>query len=40
MIWINEAAQEPQSEFGYGIPNLKRSTERADYKVWKACQTG
>jgi opacity protein-like surface antigen len=40
VIWINEAAQEPQSEFGYGIPNLKRSTERADYKVWKACQTG
>ena len=21
-------------------PNLNRSTERADYKVWKACQTG
>lgn len=39
-IWINEATQEPQSEFAYGVPNLKRSTERADYKVWKACQTG
>ncbi len=39
-IWINEAADEPRSEFAYGVPNLKRSTERADYKVWKACQTG
>lgn len=39
-IWINEAPDEPRSEFLYGIPNLKRSTERADYKVWKACQTG
>jgi hypothetical protein len=40
VVWINEAAQEPRSEFLYGVPNLNRSTERAEYKVWKACQTG
>ena len=39
-VWINEAPDEAYSEFVWGNPNLKRSTERADYQAWKACQKG
>lgn len=39
-IWINEAESEPNSAFNYGDPNVRRSTERADFQTWKACQKG
>lgn len=40
VVWINEGPQEEQSLFNYGDPLVKRSNEREDYKVWKACQKG
>lgn len=40
VLWINEAPTEPNSYFGYGLSNVRRSTERADYQAWKACQKG
>lgn len=39
-VWVNEAANNAYSPFVWGNPNLKRSTERADYQAWKACQKG
>jgi len=39
-VWINEAPQEPNSAFVYGAAQLRRSAERDDYKIWKACQKG
>ena len=39
-VWINEAPDEAYSEFVWGNPNLKRSNDRPDYQVWKACQKG
>jgi hypothetical protein len=39
-VWINESPQNGYSEFVWGNPSLKRSTERADYQAWKACQKG
>lgn len=39
-LWINEAPTEPNSYFGYGLSNVRRSTERADYQIWKSCQKG
>lgn len=40
VIWINEAETEENSLFNYGDPSVRRSTERADYQAWKACQKG
>ncbi|HRD45842.1 MAG TPA: hypothetical protein PLF78_05090, partial [Caulobacter sp.] len=40
VVWINEAPTEERSDFVYGAPNLKRSTDRPDYQAWKACQKG
>lgn len=40
VVWLNESPQEAYSAFVYGAPGLKRSTERADYQAWKACQKG
>lgn len=39
-IWIMEAPTEPNTGFVYGAPHLRRSTERADYRAWKACGEG
>lgn len=39
-IWIAEMETEQNSLFGYGDPMVIRSTERADYQTWKACQKG
>ena len=39
-VWINESPENGYSEFVWGNPSLKRSTERADYQAWKACQKG
>lgn len=39
-VWINESPENGYSEFVWGSPMLKRSTERADYQAWKACQKG
>lgn len=39
-VWVNEVADNPYSPFVWGNPALKRSTERADYQAWKACQKG
>lgn len=39
-VWINESPQDGYSQFVWGNPLLKRSTERADYQAWKACQKG
>lgn len=39
-IWINEAESEPNSTFNYGDPGVRRSTERADFQAWKACNKG
>lgn len=36
-VWIMEAPAEPNTGFVYGPPHLRRSTERADYRAWKAC---
>lgn len=38
-LWVNEGPNEEASLFTYD-PKVKRSTERADYKLWKACQSG
>lgn len=40
LIWVNEGASEENSLFNYGDSYVKRSNEREDYKVWKACQKG
>lgn len=39
-VWVNEAPDNGYSPFVWGNPALKRSTERADYQAWKACQKG
>lgn len=38
-LWLNEDPGEPNSDFGYG-DNVLRSTDRAAYAKWKACQKG
>ena len=38
-LWLNESPEEPYSGFGYGEKVL-RSTDRAAYSRWKACQKG
>lgn len=39
-IWIMEAPTEPNTGFVFGASNLRRSTERADFRAWKACGAG
>ncbi len=39
-VWLNESPENPYSDFAWGNPSLRRSTERADYQAWKACQKG
>lgn len=39
-IWVAEGEREEQSLFNYGDAAVKRSTERDDYKAWKACAKG
>jgi hypothetical protein len=38
-LWLNESPQEPYSGFGYS-DKILRSTDRAAYTRWKACQKG
>lgn len=38
-LWLNESPEEPYSDYGYG-EKILRSTERAPYSQWKACQKG
>jgi hypothetical protein len=39
-IWIMEAPTEPNTGFVFGASHLRRSTERADFRAWKACGAG
>lgn len=39
-VWLHESSENPDSDFVWGNPSLRRSTEWADYQAWKACQKG
>ncbi|MBP7704120.1 MAG: hypothetical protein KA105_02400 [Caulobacter sp.] len=40
VVWLNEDAAQQNSDFVYSAPGMERSTERAPYNAWKACQKG
>ena len=39
-LWLNEGAQEPRSDFGWGEKILRSDGDRKSYQLWKACQSG
>ncbi len=39
-LWLNEGAQEPYSDFGYGDKILRSNGDRKQFQTWKACQSG
>jgi hypothetical protein len=39
-LWLNEGAQEPYSDFGWGQKILRSDGDRKSFQLWKACQAG
>lgn len=39
-LWLNEGAQEPESDFGWGEKIMRGGGDRKAYQLWKACQSG
>lgn len=39
-LWLNEGAQEPYSDFGWGEKILRSDGDRKAFQLWKACQSG
>jgi hypothetical protein len=37
-VWAQETPAQTRSDFAADSPALRRSTARADYRAWKACQ--